>query len=358
MARRSINSSNVALLAGSSPATGAHPSSSINSIFGTTELSYETTTSKDYVFINGIRNAVAYDSIEPASATMDFTYYVADLSNERRLGFVTNGVTGAFANILNGTADERNYFWMIAPDGTDAIGANPTTTPCLAFGNGTINSWNFSAAIGDYPSSSVNVSFIDFAYYTDSDTEQIPAIDVNTGLQASGTFTLPTPSGSAAGRDYILKPNDIQINLAGLTGMIYDFNAACVQSVDISVDLSRTDVRCLGSKYRKDPIASDNIPVTLSFDMLAKDMITGRLSNFECGTGKYSATVTLRRPVCFGTGSVAASYNLRGLYYDSHNHNVSANGDGTPSTVSFTFQGTLGGINNFTDGIFMSGIAN
>ena len=342
------------LFAGPSPSTGTHLTSNIKELFGVTSFSYDISQERQDVPVFGKRAAIR-DALDPASVSADFSYNIGNVDNEARVGFITNGVSGAFANILNNTQDERNYFVSIAGDGVDGVGANPLSTPCIAFGNATISNWSMNASVGQYPTSSISFTAIDVASYNDSDTEQIPAININTGLQASGTFTLPTSSGSISGRDAILRPRDVTVNISGISGLFYDTTAACVQSVDISVDFGRNDQLCLGGFYRKESVIADVIPVTLAVEFLAKDMITGRLSNFACQTGVGTATVSIKRPSCLGNGATAVNYELRGLYFESLGFSSDAGGDA--ASVTLNYQGNIGGANDLLNGLFISGIS-
>lgn len=356
MPRKKLSPTNIAIFAGPSPATGTHTTSNIKEVFGVQSFSFDLSESKEDIFVFGKRAAETREALDPAVATFDLSYYLSNFDNEKSFGFVTNGVSGTFANLLNGTKDERNFFVMIAGDGNDAIGANPASTPCIGFGNATLSSYAFNAAVGSYPTSTLSFEAVDAEYYTDSDTERLPAINLTTGAIASGTFTLPTASGNAlSGRDPVLRPRDITVNLSGASGIFHDLSSACVQSVDINVDFAREMQQCLGFKYRKESVIADAIPLTLAVEFLAKDMQSGRLSDFTCGTGDYRAIISIKRPSCNNDGSVAATFDMKGLSWESQSQDFTL---GQQSTVTINFQGTIGGANDVTRGLFTSGIAN
>ena len=62
--------------------------------------------------VNQFGELAAIDRIILTSPTvsMDFSYILANVSNESILGFDTGGSTSAIADIINKTKDERNYF--------------------------------------------------------------------------------------------------------------------------------------------------------------------------------------------------------------------------------------------------------
>ncbi len=354
--RKKLSPTNIAIFAGPSPATGVHTTSNIHEIYGVQSFNFDLTDEREDVFIFGQRASEGRFSTSAASATFDLSYYLSNFDNEKSIGFSLNGSGGAFTNLLDGTKDERNFFVMIASDGNDAIGSPPSSTPCLGFGNATLNAYNFSAAVGGYPTCSLSFEAIDAEYYEDSDSQRLPAINTLTDTIAAGTFTLPTASGnSLSGRDPILRPRDITVNLSGASGLFHDLSSACVQSVDLSIEFGREAQECLGSRYRKDSVIADNVPMTLAVEFLAKDMTTGRLSTFTCETGKYRAIISINRPSCNGNGDNAITYDLKGLSWESQSQDFTL---GQQSTVTINFQGTIGGANDLENGLFASGITN
>lgn len=357
MARKKLSPQNIAIFAGPSPSTGIHTTANIKELFGIQDFNYNTAETKEDIFVFGQKAAVGRESAELPTFSFDLSYYQSDLSNEKRLGMVVDGTSGTFSKIFNGTEDERNFFLMIAADGEDAIGSNAATTPSLGIGNATLSSYNFNAAIGSYPTTSLSFTAIDALYNADSDNNALPAINVLTGEPAAGTYTLPLASGNAPlGRDPVLRPRDIVVDLAGFTGLFYDMSTACVQSLDINVDFGREDQQCLGSKHRRDSAIADSVPLTFSVEFLAKDMITGRLSDFTCKTGTYNGTITIRRPSCNATGPapIAMLMQLKGLSWSDQSQPFTI---GQQSNVTMNFQGTIGGANDPNKGLFTSGIA-
>ena len=364
MPRKKISSRNIALFAGPSPATGTHDAGSIKELYGIQSFSYEVTTSKEDISVFGQGASITREALDPAVVTLNTSYLVSNFDNEKSLGFEvrtpsgpnTGNTSGAFASLLNTTKDERNYFAMIAADGADGVNSTVASTPCLGFGNGTITSYNFNAAVGSYPTATIAVEAIEIAYYANSNAQIIPAINTATNAVTTTPFTLNTPSGTISGRDPILRPWDITVSLTGATGLFHDLANACVQSIDIGVEFGRTNQLCLGSRFRKESLISDVIPITVAVEMLAKDMSTGRLSSLTCLTGtSYGITASIKRPGC-SAGTIATLFDIRGLSYEGQSEDVALGGDA--QTVTLNFQGTVGGANDTTRGLFMSGIVN
>lgn len=359
MARRKTLSASKVLYSGPSPLSTPHNASNTKEIYGVQDFSVDYTNNSEPIQAFGQLAPIGRDSIDTPTAEFNFSYLVSNVDNEGHMGLVVNGQSGAFSKILNGQEDEKNYFMMVAAEGTDAIGANPASTPCVGWGNGAIGSYSFNAAVGDYPTATVNVLALNAKSYADSTSELTPDIDVTTGLEnTSNTFTLPVASGNARfGRDPVLKPGDINVNLANATGLFYNVNQACITSVTIDVDLGREPQNCLGNKYAKARDITYPIDVNFSFEFQAPDLITGSMNGFFCQTGLYNGIITARRPACYGTtGATAIYHDLRGLRWISQNETVGLGNDGTSVTVNMV--GSIGGPTDTANNWFMSGIYN
>lgn len=351
MPRKKLSAPNVVLFAGPSPAISVHTTSNIKEVYGLQGFNFEMNSSKEDVYSAGTRAALSRQSLDPDSVSFDFSYNFSNFDNEKNFGFSVAESSGIIAPLLDGSSDERNFFLMITPDGQDAIGSTPSSTPCLGFGNATLSSYSFNAAVGAYPTSTVSFQAVDAAYYEDSDSQILPAINISTNSPATGLFTLPTASGNFGQRDPVLRPWDISVNLSGASGLFHNLSTACIQSVDINFDLGRENQICLGKKWRNESNIADSVPVNFSLEILAKDMVTGRLSNFNCETGNYRAIVTVKRPSCNGNGNVAAIFDLKGLTWENQNQSIDR---GSDSTVTLNFQTSIGGANETSRGLFIS----
>lgn len=358
-ARRKTLSASKVLFVGPSPISGAHPASSIKELYGIQDFNVTYSNNVEAVQAFGQLAPISRESIDPPTAEFNFSYLLSNFDNEGHVGLVVDGSSGAFSKILNGQEDEKNYFMMVASEGSDAIGANPANTPAIGWGNGALGTYGFSATVGDYPKVSLNFLALNAKSYGDSTAELTPNIDLETGLEnTTQTFTLPIASGNGRfGRDPVLKPGDISVNLANATGLFYNVNQACITSVSIDIDLGREPQECLGRKYARARDITYPIDVNFSFEFQAPDLITGSMMNFFCQTGAYSGIVSARRPACVGsTGAGAISYDLRGLRWISQDESVGLGNDGTTVTVNMV--GSIGGPNDTVNNLFLSGIFN
>ncbi len=358
-ARRKTLSASKVLFAGPSPVTGAHPVSSIKELYGLQDFSVTYSNNSENIQALGQLAPIGRDSLEQPTAEFNFSYLLSNFDNEGHVGLVVNGQSGAFSKILNGQEDEKNYFMVVAAEGSDAIGANPASTPCIGWGNAALGSYGFNATVGDYPTVSLNFLALNAKSYADSTSELTPNIDTSTGLEnTTQTFTLPTASGNARfGRNPVLKPGDITVNLANATGLFYNVSQACITSVSIDVDLGREPQECLGNRYARARDITYPIDVNFSFEFQAPDLVTGSMNSFFCQTGLYSGLVSARLPACNGaTGASAISYDLRGLRWVSQDESVGLGNDGTSVTVNMV--GSIGSATDANNNLILSGIYN
>jgi hypothetical protein len=208
--------------------------------------------------VNQFGNLAAIDQIITESPTVSFdtSYYLANFSNENRLGFSvtpSGGATPTFAscieNIIDSTTNDyqKNYFVLTTKEGKDA-NDNTTTgdfsygASIIGIGNAFLSSYSSEGAVGGLPTVSVsvegqNMNFVNLPYsggvtdfngcglemnvakdavtYISGDS---PAVESSNGQSVFKKIKLPVPVTdlSTADGDSIstLRPGDITLTLA------------------------------------------------------------------------------------------------------------------------------------------------
>lgn len=356
MPRNRAASQSFNLYVGPSPATGSHSASGaikqlhrLRSIGGP-EWNY----TRENINIIGKLAAPFRDSLESPTVNLSFSYYLTDLENEANLGFVTNGLSSCLGNILEKTQDEKNYFILMVGEGQDAIGKGGADGQVLGIGNGVISSYSIEGSVGDYATVNVGVEGLNLRGYLDGVSEDIPAINPLTGLQITGlTYTLPTGTIGGANKPFVIRPGDISVDLSSANPLFVNITGLCVQSFNISFDLAREAIQCLGSRFDKAKELTFPIDVNFSVEVLGNDIKQASLNDFICNTGLYSASVTLRQPTCTGSGSVGAKFTLLGMSLDSESFNLDVNDN---QTVSINWNGQISASGDLLNGLLMSGI--
>lgn len=295
------------------------------------------------------------DSLESPTVNLSFSYYLTDFENEASLGFVTNGASSCLGSILDRSQDEKNYFILMVAEGQDAIGKGGADGQVLGIGNGFISSYSIEGGIGDYATVNISVEGLNLRGYLDGAAEDIPAVNPLTGLQISGTqFTLPTGTIGSGNKPFVMRPGDITVDLSSASPLFVNITGLCVQSFNISFDMTREGIQCLGSRFDKAKELVFPIDVNFSIEVLGNDIKQASLNDFICQTGLYSASVSLRQPACTGGGTVGAKYTLQGLSLNSESFNLDVNDN---QTVSINWAGQISASGDLTNGLFMSGIS-
>jgi hypothetical protein len=277
------------------------------------------------------------------------SYYVADLSNERVLGFYVSGDRAALTNILNQSQAEKNYFVAVAPQGQDLIGWTGQSQ-VFQFTNGFLASWSTEGSVGNIPTTSFSVQGYNYATSTGSKNQILRAIDPVQGVEISGiNFSLPTfstgiPSVAA------LRPIDTTVSIGNST-IGLNVNDIKLQSYSVGFDLNLQGLQQLGNRF---PYSREiQFPVTLNASVTAYfgDVITGSLINILCNDSPYNWKITLNDPC---SNSPAVVYDIRGLKVDSQSFGSQDIGS-IAATVTLNASTTIGGPDDTQNNLFLSG---
>ena len=223
--------------------------------------------------VNQFGQLAAIDRIITDAPTVSFdtSYYMANFTNERTLGFnvapsgaAISDFKSAVTNIIStGAVDsQKNYFILTTKEGTDAVNDQNSGDyeSIIGIGNGFITSYSTEASVGGLPTASVsvegqNMNFVNLPYVgsgvnagTDSPlvpangfvtgTEdqnnkliaisgESPAVNPTNGQKVGKYINLPVSSGSAPGWGEeatgfnaisTLRPGDITLTLSKKSG--------------------------------------------------------------------------------------------------------------------------------------------
>lgn len=353
-----------ALSVGPSPATGYQSVTGFNGAYtgansGTNLIqnlerlqSISNGLTQDRTVINqlGQLSFVSREITSPPTVNLGATYYVADLSNERILGFYVSGNQSALTNILNQTQATKNYFISIAPQGQDNIGWTGQKQVEL-ISNGQLASWSTEGSVGNIPTTTISIQGLNYANYTGSVNQPLFAIIPSNGNTTTGiNFTVPTAVSGIAPTVAALRPNDITLDISNAAFGV-DITDLKAQSYSISFDLNVQPLSKLGSLY---PYAIEpQYPVTLSASasFYLGDLVTGNYRSILCNDNAYNIRITLNDP-CGGGQAVA--YDIRGVKVDSQAFDSQDIGS-VAAVVNLSWSTQLGGPTDPTSNLFISG---
>ena len=278
---------------------------------------------------------------------LTFDYYLHNGVNEDRLGFSIDGSVSFLSGILNKQEDEKNYFLLFVPEGSDAAGydlsANASSVKVVGIGNGYLTNWSLNASVGDFATCSASIEGLNYAIKTGFESVTIPAVNPDDGsLITNNYYSLPDATTGVAGMPKIIKRGDIEVDftsMAGLMGVQLDqssVGAAHIQSISLDVPLNRTPLERLTSKYAFSREPDFPINATLSVETLVSDLNTGLLANYlGCGLTEYDFTITFKS--CEGNVTTPVFKVIAsGATLDQQSFQQAAGSQGRTATVNFT----------------------
>ncbi len=365
--------------------------------------------------INEFGKLARIDSIinEPPTVGLDFSYYVTDGYNERLLGFNVTGVgadnttsidtnTAANAQCISGLLADlqgNNYYILTVDEGEDVVGGAVLggTSNIVAIGNGFVTDYSFEASVGGLPTASITVEAFNiktdtFANPTVSEADDISGSDLNKvsnsfvsgDSPAVNLFNTPAEKFTAIGKAYkldqsrqfegtmagvdgvnftgfttgestisALRPGDITLSFPQGDGFvaISGSNQAHIQSFNFSIPLSRTVLQRLGSVFGYTRVVDVPINFDLSISAVVSELREANLFDVMAENNKNNFTLTLNDSNAT-TPVPKMQYTIKGAILQSETYSESI-GDNQSVDLVYTVQ--VGGANDTTNGVFMSG---
>ena len=332
--------------------------------------------------VNQFGDLARIDSLvlDPPTVSLDFSYYLADGFNERALGFFVqnSGAGNGSQRGINGTAFDVgnfasghlqgnsgvNFYIVTSPNGEDLNKADPgealnNTDTVIGVGNCYISDYSVDLSVGSLPTVNVTVEGANMRSVAGSDTTGSPAVNQENGQALTTNIQLPPPtddggiSGFKGGTPITaLRPGDVTLGLDNVSGeslvKLGTSEGAHIQSASISLPLSRTPIDRLGSRF---PFAREvDFPVnaTMNISAIVNEAASQNLASI-LDSGVQAATITVKDH----DGNDAILYTMSGIKIDSQSFSSSI---GSNKTVDMTFSTQIGGPNDVTNGVFMSGL--
>ena len=361
MARNRIIYQSLALYAGQTNAqTGDHTTSGTVQQLSRVQ-SWDSDFSRSFTDINQYGQLAAIDRIEVEAPTvnMSTSWYPTNGFNEKSIGLsvCASGAapTALLSGILKKETDEKNYFLLVANEGSDAVGFAGAKTGVFGIGNTFLTSYSLEASVGDVPKSSADFEALNFAVYADASLpKSIPAINPTSGTKITGiNFALPSATENTQSPQItVLRPGDITLELTNDHVKGFDSSDIKIQSFTLSTELGRSPIEKLGSRFPFSREIDFPITASLSVDAQMGDLRDFNLSDLLCETGSYNMTITLKENSCSGNGAPALVAQLKGAKLVSENVTTSI---GDNASVTLEYEVSIGGPEDLTKGIFLSG---
>jgi hypothetical protein len=305
------------------------------------------------------------------------------------LGFLNNaGLNGGFISGQIESTSGNNFYILSTPEGVDVNsprsdidldtftdtkeGRNDFST--IGIGNAFVTDYTLDASVGDIPTISVSLegtNMVGTAGVSGSSGNAYSGI-VGAGINpedgtalTSQKFTLDSASETGislpqANEDLgtnvptALRPGDITIDIESADAKsivaISGSDGGHVQSVSLSIPMSRTPIDRLGSKFAFARVVDFPITPTLSVSAIVSDTKSKALSDMIANDG-FIEEIRIGFKDQDGSTEVA-NYKMTNLKLDSESFSTSI---GPNKTVDLNFSLTIGGPNDTTNNVFFSG---
>ena len=359
-------------------ATGSFLTPLVQQLHRIQDINYSFTVDRTNVNQFGELAAIDRIILTPPTVSLDFSYLLSSLANEKLLGFNVDGTGSAIRNLLNKTSDERNYFIKTVAEGSDAIGEGNTATDMIGVGNGFLTNYGVEASVGSFPTISVSVEGLNMSFDTGLGAGAAflsPAINPELGARSTAKYSLPIAAGHPGAGDLdisVLRPGDITFSIkrrdassdgdtseptGNYTSPGQNFDDLAdrkIQSFNVALGLDRTPIEKLGSRFAFSREINFPIDVTASIEAMVTDLTTGSLSDLINYDDAYNITMNINKPGENGAASAgsAVKYILKNAKVNSQSFSSSI---GANKMVTIEFGTQIGGPNQAKIGFFMSG---
>ena len=305
--------------------------------------------------------------LESPTVSFDASYYLGDGFNEQALGFSNSAASnvGFISGQIQAGNTGQNFYILSSPDGVDMNASTAgSSLSAIGIGNAFLTDYSLEASVGSFPTISCTFEGTNmnaskgFAGASAGGYTGISGVGINaasgTVLTAFNNITgVELPQAVSGDGPSALRPGDITFSLANANSdtvaILNGAGAAHVQSVSLSIPLSRTPIDKLGSKFSFARVVDFPITPSLSVSAIVSEVQERALTSIINDDGFISdLSVLFKNSANAGT----AKYTLKNVKLDSESFSSSI---GPNKTVDLTFSLSVGGPNDATNNVFFSG---
>jgi hypothetical protein len=294
---------------------------------------------------------------EQPTVDLECSWYMADLSNEQRIGLYVSGNLTALTNILNQTENVRNMFVGVGREGDDWVGEAPGLGSTFSFLNAYFGSYRVEAAVGGIPTATATFKALNFDAYTGDVNVPLNSISAN-GLVATGLyFSLPSgTTGNLTDSVSALRANDIQVSIGSATLGVSPTDLK-LQSFSIAFDLSLDYLKKLGQMFAYSIQPKFPVAINTSISAYIGDLASGDLAGLICNDQSYNLTFTLNQPACPYSTGLTPQITMQVLGSKIDGESTSLSVSDTAETIKIDYIAYIGGSNDQTHGLTLSGLS-
>ena len=185
-----------------------------------------------------------------------------------------------------------------------------------------------------------------------------PAIDPDAGTEGGATFQLPDAVSGSVGN--VLRPGDVELTL-GNPALITNLsdsataNSAHIQSFSIGLPMGRSSLQRLGSSFGFSREVDFPVQVSIGVSAIMADIRDAQSLFTELYANTRNDLIfTLRKPDTGGAkkGDPQVAFIVKNATLESESFSSSI---GDNKSVDLAFTATVGGPEDVTNGLFISG---
>ena len=324
--------------------------------------------------INQFGELARIDSIvlESPTVSLDFSYYLVDGANEAALGFYvptgSSQTQSQFPSGQLGTGDGQNFYIVTTTEGSDLNAETGTSAlsgkSVIGIGNAYLTDYTVDLSVGNIPTVSVSMEGVNMNAFTlgsgNSGSNSNASINQESGTRSNLPVVLANPNSyTGSSITSALRPGDVTVSFGSFSGqtgaggftILGGTSGLHIQSASLSLPLGRTPIERLGSKFAYARTVDFPVNSTLTINGIQNDLGTGTLTDLLDNNPKSDIIITINKPG--QTPAVpAVRYTVKRAQLDSVSYSSSI---GANKTVDLTFSTQIGGVNDITNGIQMSG---
>jgi|TARA_B110001454_G_scaffold202380_2_gene209444 hypothetical protein len=281
---------------------------------------------------------VANQVLQAPDVNLSVEYLLSDGENEKRLGFYVNsgaGWKGLFSdmtlNNLKRKDDSLDFIVVGAEEGEDAnFKSDFDGDDVIGFGNCYLRGYNLSMDVDSFPKVQLDLvaSNMSFQTFDINKTLDLPSVNSYLGKPrtedddhaSNGKFS------SASLNPEMIKPfrhgvsvptfgrGDVRIEVFEDLGedeeksiggnLLFSFEKSAVQSLDLSMQMERKDIRGFGRNYVGDRKIRYPVMSTLDVDLLVRELEVGNLKSILTHDKTYNVSIKFFYPKSLGITNI------------------------------------------------------
>ena len=269
----------LAVFAGPNRITGNYASGDIAQLHRIQSANYSIEIQRENQAALGTANANEQVFQSPiVNLTLD--YLVADGENEKNLGLVVDGLHGSLVDANSGVKD---YFLLIEDEDKDKM--------TLAFGNCVLSRYSVNGSVGDFLKASAEIK--GFNVKLDNGISgYVPNVDPLGNPNSLYTYALPPVMNGVQERadgyvesNVYIAPRNLNISFPNNSAFGMILNGAGkshAQSFSLNLQLDRTEMAKIGTKYPFKRCLQLPLELTLSTEMFVSKYVADDVQNYLC----------------------------------------------------------------------------